>query len=198
MIVQTCPECGNDLQCGAYTTNPPIKFWYCPACGWRYEERINAAGIERVPFRVPKEATMENEQTTNRSQMDDLIRRSELLESLGDRPENRMDSDEEIQACADWDAFHGIVTRLPAVDAVEEKQGFWKVAGIGHPKPGNQRYRKQDQWTVYKCSNCGASNGRNHSDPYCRHCGARMLVDNCRYCYNDGGCMDGEEAHNGE
>lgn len=49
----------------------------------------------------------------------DLIRRSDLLESLGDRPENWTDSDEEIQACADWDAFHGIVTRLPAVDAVE-------------------------------------------------------------------------------
>ena len=86
------------------------------------------------------------------------------------------------------------VKRIPAVDAVEEKQGFWKEAGTGHPKPGNQRFRKQDQWTVYKCSNCGASNGRNHSDPYCRHCGAKMLVDNCRYCYNDGGGR--EEEHN--
>lgn len=87
------------------------------------------------------------------------------------------------------------VDSIPAVDAVEEKQGFWKVAGTGHPKPGNQRYRKQDQWTVYKCSNCGASNGRNHSDPYCRHCGARMLVDNCRYCYND---ERREEEHNAQ
>lgn len=51
--------------------------------------------------------------------MSDLIRRSDVLEALGDRPENWTDSDEEIQACADWDAFHGIVTRLPAVDAVE-------------------------------------------------------------------------------
>ena len=84
---------------------------------------------------------------------------------------------------------------LPAVDAVEEKQGFWKAAGTRHPKPGNQRYRKQDHWTIYKCSNCGATNGRNRSDPYCRHCGARMLVDNCRYCYN-GARMDGEEEHN--
>lgn len=85
--------------------------------------------------------------------------------------------------------------KIPAVDAVEEKQGFWEAAGAGHPKPGNQRYRKQDQWTIYKCSNCGATNGRNHSDAYCRHCGARMLVDNCRYCYN-GARMDGEEEHN--
>ena len=79
----------------------------------------------------------------------------------------------------------GHIKSIPAVDAVEEKQGFWKAAGTGHPKPGNQRFRKQDQWTVYKCSNCGGSNGRNHNDPYCRHCGARMLVDCCRYCYND-------------
>lgn len=85
---------------------------------------------------------------------------------------------------------------IPAVDAVEEKQGFWKVAGTGHPKQGNQRYRKQDQWTVYKCSNCGASNGRNRSDPYCRHCGARMLVDNCRYCYNSTR-MDGQRREDG-
>ena len=115
----------------------------------------------------------------------DLIRRSDAVHAIHERIK-QIGKDKDPYVLS----IRQSVREIPAVDAVEEKQGFWKVAGTGHPKPGNQRFRKQDQWTVYKCSNCGASNGRNRSDPYCRHCGARMLVDNCRYCYN-GARMDG-------
>jgi hypothetical protein len=48
--------------------------------------------------------------------MNDFVSRETLIECLGDRPENWMDKPEEIQAVADWDAFSGIVRRLPTAD----------------------------------------------------------------------------------
>ena len=54
IIIQTCPECGADLERGTYATYPPINVWYCPKCKWKYEKR---EPIKRVPFEPPKEET---------------------------------------------------------------------------------------------------------------------------------------------
>lgn len=37
------------------------------------------------------------------------------------------------------------VEAINEVDAVEEKQGFWKAAGTNSPKSRNQKWRKIDQ-----------------------------------------------------
>lgn len=47
MIVETCPECGHDLQTLVLTSLPPVHVWSCPKCGWRHEEREE---IIRLPF----------------------------------------------------------------------------------------------------------------------------------------------------
>ena len=51
--------------------------------------------------------------------MDDLIRRSEALNALGDCPYNWCDEIEEIQAVADWRTHVDAIKKIPAVDAVE-------------------------------------------------------------------------------
>ncbi len=52
IIIQTCPECGSDLEHVVFTTYPPIEAWRCHKCGWehRYQETI-----KRVPFEPQKE-----------------------------------------------------------------------------------------------------------------------------------------------
>lgn len=47
VIIETCPQCGADLQIICYATYSPINAYVCPVCGWRHEERET---IERVPF----------------------------------------------------------------------------------------------------------------------------------------------------
>lgn len=47
MIIETCPQCGADLEDLALTINPPIHIKRCPKCGWKYEEREQ---IIRIPF----------------------------------------------------------------------------------------------------------------------------------------------------
>ena len=53
IIIQTCPECGADLERAVFATYPPIKAWRCPKCGWEYRHQET---IKRVPFEPPKEA----------------------------------------------------------------------------------------------------------------------------------------------
>ena len=52
IIIQTCPECGADLEHAVFPTDPPIKVWRCPKCGWEHRYRET---IKRVPFEPPKE-----------------------------------------------------------------------------------------------------------------------------------------------
>lgn len=52
IIIQTCPECGADLEHVVFPTYPPIKVWRCPKCGWEHRYRET---IKRVPFEPPKE-----------------------------------------------------------------------------------------------------------------------------------------------
>ena len=51
IIIETCPECGHDLQHGCYTMNPPIPYVFCPACGWRHTEE--RGGQQEEVIRVP-------------------------------------------------------------------------------------------------------------------------------------------------
>lgn len=48
IVIETCPKCGHDLQPGCYTTNPPIPYVRCPACGWSHEG--NPEQVVRIPF----------------------------------------------------------------------------------------------------------------------------------------------------
>ena len=57
----------------------------------------------------------------------------------------------------------------------ERKTGKWLPESPCKHKPG--RVRNTDRWTIYKCSCCGRNNGRYFRDKYCRHCGAKMEVD---------------------
>lgn len=52
IIIQTCPECGADLEHMVFATNPPIKAWRCPKCKWEYRHQEK---IKRVPFEPPKD-----------------------------------------------------------------------------------------------------------------------------------------------
>lgn len=52
IIIQTCPECGADLEHMVLPTYPPIKAWRCTKCKWEYIQREK---IKRVPFEPPKE-----------------------------------------------------------------------------------------------------------------------------------------------
>lgn len=54
IVIETCPECGGDLEHSVYTTNPPIPAWRCLRCGWRYEQKPDWR-VVRVPFCPPKE-----------------------------------------------------------------------------------------------------------------------------------------------
>ena len=54
----------------------------------------------------------------------------------------------------------------------EERRGRWIDDGMCNHKPS--RFRNPDKWTIYKCSECGYSNGRRKNANYCPNCGARM------------------------
>lgn len=65
--------------------------------------------------------------------------------------------------------------QAPTVDAVEVVHGRWLDNGMCNHKPS--RFRNPDKWTVYKCSECGYSNGRRKNANYCPNCGAKMDGD---------------------
>ena len=64
------------------------------------------------------------------------------------------------------------LSKLPEVDAVPVVRGRWIDNGICDHKPS--RFRNPDKWTIYKCSECGYSNGRRKNANYCPNCGAKM------------------------
>jgi hypothetical protein len=48
MIIETCPECGHDLQNLMLTTYPPIPQKQCFNCGWTWTGKQEE--VIRVPF----------------------------------------------------------------------------------------------------------------------------------------------------
>ena len=68
------------------------------------------------------------------------------------------------------------IDTAPTVDAVPVVQGYWRVANACKTGGTTRQQRHPDKWIVYKCSNCGMTNGRRCRDNYCRNCGATMLV----------------------
>ena len=83
---------------------------------------------------------------------------------------------EDLQFCQE------AIDMAPAVDAVPVVHGQWIDNGMCDHKPA--RFRNPDKWTIYKCSECGYSNGRRKNANYCPNCGAKM----------DGGNEDGSSG----
>lgn len=48
IIIETCPECGHDLQDLVLTTYPPIPQKKCINCGWSWTGKREE--VVRVPF----------------------------------------------------------------------------------------------------------------------------------------------------
>lgn len=101
----------------------------------------------------------------------DLISRSALLEEFGEEPFVWDSRDrEEVQMHNDWLDYTKLVKEAPAVDAEPVRHGRWISEKCNH-KP--YRIKNPEKWVIYKCSECGYSNGRKQSN-YCPHCGAKM------------------------
>ena len=65
------------------------------------------------------------------------------------------------------------IKNFPTVDAVEVVHGWWITEKCDHVP---WRIKNPEKWVIYKCSVCGYSNGRKHSN-YCPNCGAKMDGD---------------------
>ena len=48
IIIETCPECGADLECLQMATDPPIPVKKCTKCSWRLEGEREK--VVRVPL----------------------------------------------------------------------------------------------------------------------------------------------------
>ncbi len=72
-------------------------------------------------------------------------------------------------------AVKAVADAAPTVDAVPVVHGRWLANGLCNHKPS--RFRNPDKWTVYRCSQCGYSNGRRKNAKYCPDCGAKMDGD---------------------
>lgn len=48
MIIETCPECGANIESLVICTYPPITIRRCTKCGWKWEEKPEE--IKYVPF----------------------------------------------------------------------------------------------------------------------------------------------------
>ena len=113
--------------------------------------------------------------------MDDLIRRSDALEALGECPDNWCDTLEEIQAVADWRIHTDAIKGVKAVDAVPVVNGKW-VRVHGYATPGGD--------PVWRCSACGKgmhTYGIEHGSY-----GASIADGQWVSCPNCGAKMDGE------
>ena len=80
------------------------------------------------------------------------------------------------EPCEPDDCFlRNVILDMPTVDAVPVVHGRWLYNGVCEHKPA--RFRNPDKWTIYKCSECGYSNGRRKNANYCPNCGARMDLE---------------------
>ena len=55
-VIETCPQCGGDLDILVLTTNPPIPARRCRKCGWYWQGKWEMP--VRVPFHPIEEETM--------------------------------------------------------------------------------------------------------------------------------------------
>lgn len=68
-IIQTCPECGSDLQDIVKTSYPPKYAKMCIHCGWTYTYNDENDEVVRVPF-TPPEHQEKYVMTVNRNTSD--------------------------------------------------------------------------------------------------------------------------------
>ena len=54
-VIETCPQCGGDLDILFLTTNPPIPARRCRKCGWYWQ------GKREMPVRIPFQPIEEGE-----------------------------------------------------------------------------------------------------------------------------------------
>ena len=64
-----------------------------------------------------------------------------------------------------------MVDKATTIEAESVKHGRWIVGGSCNHVP--HRIKNPEKWVIYKCSECGYSNGRKQSN-YCPNCGAKM------------------------
>ena len=53
IVIETCPQCGNDLQDVLITTNPPIPKKECWKCGWSWTGEMEKEEVIRIPYSRP-------------------------------------------------------------------------------------------------------------------------------------------------
>lgn len=86
--------------------------------------------------------------------MDDLIRRSEALEALGDCPYNWCDMPEEIQEVSDWRTHYEAIKQLPAISPARVGYNNNEVACIIAELMGDDcacNFNGIDEWLPYYC-----------------------------------------------
>ena len=91
---------------------------------------------------------------------EELIRRKDAIDALGEEPENWCDTDAELQAVFDWKAYVAAINAVPAAD----KKGEW----IYNPED----YAYGNPTGSYECSRCGESVP--DKTKFCPECGADM------------------------
>lgn len=64
------------------------------------------------------------------------------------------------------------IGKLPAADVAPVRPGRWINAEKINNKP--YRIKNLEKWVIYRCSECGYSNGRRTNANYCPNCGAKM------------------------
>ena len=74
------------------------------------------------------------------------------------------------------DLIEDCIDNAPTIDPESLRpHGGWVRNGTCNHKPA--RFKNPDLWIVYKCSECGYSNGRRCKDKYCPNCGAKMDLE---------------------
>lgn len=117
-----------------------------------------------------------NEPTTNRSQMDKLVRLSDVVDEI----ESLLDVYNGVERNFVLRRALKCVKRIPAVDAVEERHGEW-IPFRG--ETGVEEFCYKEFTTLgFGCSVC--------------HADIDVSEKYFRYCPMCGARMDGEEAHN--
>lgn len=94
--------------------------------------------------------------------MKDLIKRTDAIKALGERPLNWCGTPEECQAENDWDMYKSAIEAIPSA----ENKGEWK-------------HLEGDEWLCSECGHVIWTEGSwehplERGKDYCEHCGAHM------------------------